>query len=400
MDIIKWYYTVMENKKIDILFVNDEMAMGGVARVLNTLLRNLDPDKYNMDLLILHPHGLLMKDIPDYVNIIDSHPFFMPVDQSLSALIANGDIAMTLRKLRLLFYMKTGLIKKKVVKLRKKILHKKYDVEIAVKEGFCTIFVAYGDSNLKLNWVLTDYSACNYSKNHMNLLNQSLRHIDLNIADSRGALNAYAQVFNINQGCVIHNLMDFSKVEIGLTKNEDRIELSNDLNICAVARFHPQKSLLRLLKASLYATSKGYKHHVYLIGDGEQEILLRQFVKENNMTYVTFLGVLANPYPIVADCDLYVLSSKFEGFATIVNESFIACTPVLSTYVSGIDEQITDPMYGWIVENNQQALNTGLALALSNPEKLKQMKLALKDYKYDNAKNLKEFEDAFAGKYC
>ena len=384
--------------KTKILFVNDEMQMGGVARVLNTLLKNLDPDKYEMDLLVLHPHGVLMDDIPDYVHLIDSSKFFYPVDQSLSDLFGMVQIPMLLRKLRLLFYMKSGLIKHKIASARKKLLNKKYDVELAVKEGFCTIFVAYGDTPRKLNWVLTDYSACNFSKNHMRLLNEALAHIDLNIADSRGALDAYAKVFNINAGVVAHNLMDFSKVETGLQQSLPTLKLPDCPKIIAVARFHPQKALDRLLKASLYATQKGLNHHVFLVGDGSEEINLRAFVKANNMTYVTFMGVMVNPYPLVKACDLYVLSSKFEGFATIVNESLICTTPVLATNVSGIHEQLNDPNTGWIVENNQQALNVGLTMALRDMDQLRTMKANLKNYTYPNSANLDYFMEIFDGK--
>ena len=372
--------------------------MGGVARVLNTLLKNLDPDKYEMDLLVLHPHGVLMDDIPDYVHLIDSSKFFYPVDQSLSDLFGMVQIPMLLRKLRLLFYMKSGLIKHKITSARKKLLNKKYDVELAVKEGFCTIFVAYGDTPRKLNWVLTDYSACNFSKNHMRLLNEALAHIDLNIADSRGALDAYAKVFNINAGVVAHNLMDFSKVETGLQQSLPTLKLPDCPKIIAVARFHPQKALDRLLKASLYATQKGLNHHVFLVGDGSEEINLRAFVKANNMTYVTFMGVMVNPYPLVKACDLYVLSSKFEGFATIVNESLICTTPVLATNVSGIHEQLNDPNTGWIVENNQQALNVGLTMALKDMDHLRTMKANLKNYTYPNSANLDYFMEIFDGK--
>ena len=37
--------------KKKILFVNDEMTMGGVARILNTFLRQIDRDKYDIDVL-------------------------------------------------------------------------------------------------------------------------------------------------------------------------------------------------------------------------------------------------------------------------------------------------------------------------------------------------------------
>ena len=51
--------------KIKILFVNDEMRMGGVARVLNTLMAALPKDRYEIDLLILHKEGMLLEEIPE-----------------------------------------------------------------------------------------------------------------------------------------------------------------------------------------------------------------------------------------------------------------------------------------------------------------------------------------------
>jgi len=90
-------------------------------------------------------------------------------------------------------------------------------------------------------------------------------------------------------------------------------------------------------------------------------------------------------------CDLYVLSSLYEGFATVISESLIVGTPVLTTEVSGCQEQITKPEHGWIVENNQEALNKGLLNALKNPEQLKQMKKQLQGYQYPNKEILEAF---------
>ena len=50
--------------KKKILFVNDEMTMGGVARILNTFLKMIDKDDYEVDLLVLHKRGELLSEIP------------------------------------------------------------------------------------------------------------------------------------------------------------------------------------------------------------------------------------------------------------------------------------------------------------------------------------------------
>ncbi|MCI5773556.1 MAG: glycosyltransferase [Erysipelotrichaceae bacterium] len=379
--------------KRKILFVNDEMRMGGVARVLNTLILYLDKDKYDIDLLVLHPHGTLMKEIPLNVNIIYGTPFFDTIDESLIELLRKFQVAKLIKKLRLLFYMKTGLIKRKIIKERKKMLTKQYDVELACKEGFCTIFTAYGDSLRKLNWVLTDYSVCNYSKNHMPLVKNALRLIDLNIADSKQALEAYEKVFEVDNGTVIHNLMDIDKVVTGMKNKDACIVNTAGLNVISVARFHPQKALDRLLYAHKYAIDRGIEHNLYIVGSGFQEAMLRKIVKDNNLKNVFFVGIKQNPYADIAKCDLYVLCSKYEGFATVINESLIAGTPVLSTRVSGVEEQIMEECHGWICENNQESLNIAYYEALKDPKRLQEMKKALVYYHYPNDEILKQFEE-------
>lgn len=376
-----------------ILFVNDEMRMGGVARVLNTLMSQLDPETYEIDCCILHKRGMLIDEIPDYVNIIEGTPFFNTVDEAFLDLLKRFDIPGVFSKLRLLFYMKSGLIRNKIKKERQKIVSTPYDVEVAAKEGFCTIFTAFGDSKKKINWVLTDYSVCNYSKRHMKIVKEALDYIDLNIADSKQALQAYEDVFGISKekGISIHNLMDVQRIKEDVESNENVQITTAGINVIAVARFHPQKSIERLLIAHKYAIDKGYDHNLYLIGGGETEPLLRNIVKEHNLTKVTFLGYKKNPYADIAVADLFVLSSLYEGFATIVNESLIAGTPVLSTQVSGIDEQITDANYGWVVENNQAALNNGYCEAIKDANRLKEMKISLKTYHYPNEKILQKF---------
>ncbi|MCR5230607.1 MAG: glycosyltransferase, partial [Solobacterium sp.] len=306
----------MTDKK-KILFVNDEMQMGGVARVLNTLMASLPEDRYEIDLLVLHKEGMLLSEIPSKVHVIEGTPFFNTVDEALNDLIKRREFSHVMGKLRLLTYMKTGLIKKKIVKERKKILSKKYDIEVAAKEGFCTIFTAYGDSAKKINWILTDYSVCNYSKNHMPLVKEALKHIDLNIADSRHAMEAYKEVFGVDNGMAIHNLMDTERVKNGM-KADDGAEINgtDGPNVISVARFHPQKSIDRLLIASKETYDAGNHHTLYLVGGGQEEEKLRQMVKDMDMHHVVFLGYRQNPYGMIRKCDLFVLSSLYEGFAT------------------------------------------------------------------------------------
>lgn len=385
----------MTDKK-KILFVNDEMRMGGVARVLNTLMASLPKDQYEVDLLVLHKEGMLLGEIPEGVTVYEGTPFFDTVDESLKQLFAAKDTNKIRSKIRLLTYMKTGFIRQKIREERKKILTKQYDVEVAAKEGFCTIFTAYGDSKKKINWVLTDYSVKNYSKNHMRLVKSALKHIDLNIADSKQALIAYQTVFRVQNGIAIHNLMDESIFEKAKQNLKSDIIPSKVPNVLSVARFHPQKGLERLIEASCASYESGRIHNLYLIGGGELEESLRRQVKEHHAKHIYFLGYKKNPYIDMANADLFALSSHYEGFATVINESLMLGTPVLTTRVSGCDEQITSSEHGWITDNNQEAFTEGLKKALKDIELLQDMKQKLKEtYRYDNEAILKQFMEVF-----
>ena len=147
-----------------ILIVNDEMVVGGVARVLNNLLTTLvKTTDYEIDLLVLHKHGEMLKGVPKEV-----------IDLPLGQLIKSKNLALIARKLYLVFLMKAGMIGNKIKRERKKMKLDSYDVEIAFKEGFCTIFVANGNSKKKVNWVHLDYKVQNFSSNYMPLLKKTL----------------------------------------------------------------------------------------------------------------------------------------------------------------------------------------------------------------------------------
>lgn len=378
--------------KKKILFVNDEMTLGGVSRILNNLLSQLDRDKYEIDLLVLHPHGELMNEIPEWINVIPSCRFFESVDMEISTLIHRLDILGIFRKIFFVLAMKSGLIKNIIKNKRHKMINKAYDVEFSAKEGFCTIFTAFGNTPYKLNWIQTDYKENNYAHRHMRLLKQALGHIDINIACSKQVSDSFKEVFNINNIVIIRNLINDDKIKI-LSKQVITFDFFADktINIIAVARFHPQKGINRLIQAIKYVKEFDIDIRLALIGDGPLMDDLKEQVNDANLCdEIIFLGYQLNPYPYIKKADLFVLSSHYEGYPTIVIESLICSTPVLAMKVAGITDQITEAYHGWIIENKQNDLNTKLLEIVKNKSNLTKMKRKLNNFSYDNEKILAE----------
>lgn len=369
-----------------VLFVNDEMQMGGVARILNTLLANLDRNQYEIDLLVLHHHGAMLNEIPNDIRVLKGSAFFNTIDIPLK----QCNLKQLFSKLRLLFYMKTGLIKRKIQSERKKIVPDCYDIEFSAKEGFCTIFTAFGDSKRKLNWVQVDYKQSNYSKNHMKLVYCALQRIDLNIACSKQVQESYRQLFPIENIVVLKNLIDQNRIK-QLSLINCNIEVGkNKIHLICVARFHPQKGLDRLIR--VFAKLQDY-YQLSIIGDGELKEELYQLASDLSVfEKINWLGFQTNPYQYIRCADLFVMPSVYEGYPTITIESLICTTPVLSTEVAGIASQLTRPEYGFIVGNDEEAIYHKLDELKNQKVLLGQYKTQLLSYVYDNESILKQLD--------
>ena len=59
--------------KLKILFIQGGIGISGISKSLINLLQNINYDKYNVDLFLLNPNGILINYIPPKVNIITNH---------------------------------------------------------------------------------------------------------------------------------------------------------------------------------------------------------------------------------------------------------------------------------------------------------------------------------------
>lgn len=382
--------------KKEILIVNDEMVVGGVARVLNNMLKYLDYSKYNVTLLVLHKHGKMLEDVSDNVTVIGGSKFFEVCDQNLKELIKKFKIFLILKKLYLIFLMKTGLIFRKINKERKKILNKRYDVEIAYKEGFCTVFVSCGDSLKKINWVHVDYKVFNYSKNYMPLMKKALSKIDVHVAQSIDAAKSYQEVFGLdNEFVVINNLIDIETIK-KLSKEPYEYE-TNSFNIISVGRLHPQKAYDRLIRVIKKLSLKYDNFKLYILGDGPQHDMLKDLIKELDVScYVKLLGYDKNPYKYIKNADLFILASIYESAPTVVYEALtVNETPIVVCDVAGVKKQLENGHFGMIVKNDEQGIYEGLSLILNDPKILLKYGENMKEYTDNNIFSMQKIERIF-----
>lgn len=372
----------------NILFVVDERRMGGVSYVLEKLFKALNNVQF--DLLVLHDNGDCLENI-DNVNMFFGTPFFEVVDLSLKDVIKSKNIKRIIKKLYLIFLMKTGLIKGKVKKERKKMNLKQYDVEISFKDGFGTYFVAYGDAKEKIRWLHADYSNNDPGRKYKKSFTDALNQYNQFVAISKSV----AKKFNDKYGkkeitTVIYNLFNMAETPITVEEKNNK-----KLNIVTVGRLHRIKGYDRLFRALGRIKQDGNLENISLkiVGDGEEEENLTALAKELNLEKeIEFLGRKDNPWHYIKDGDLFVLTSLSEAFPSTVIESLLMHIPVLSVEYSSAYEMIENNKNGIIVENSEDGIYQGLNKILKDKELLLQLKQGASEYTYNNEEIIKNLE--------
>lgn len=102
---------------------------------------------------------------------------------------------------------------------------------------------------------------------------------------------------------------------------------------------------------------------------------LEEYIKENKLTNIVKLqGFVKNPYPYLKNSDLFICSSRAEGYSLVIAESLILNVPVISTKCSGPNELLDFGKYGMLVENDEDSLYLGLKNIIDDRNKLKELK--------------------------
>ena len=382
--------------KKNILFVVDERKMGGVSILLTDILKNINVAKYNIDVLVLHNNGQELENLPKEVNIIYGTKFFNGVDYTFKQALKSFNPFIIFSKLRLIYLIKKKKIGKKIVKERKKILTKKYDFEIAFKDGFCAIFTAYGDSKIKYHWLHTDYSMYDCTAHYRDLFKEILPSFNKIIAISNSVSLKFKEIYPVNNVEVIYNIIDKDKI-IKMANAEDIKFDNHKINFISVGRFHEMKGYDRLIEVLNRLNIDGKLEDVCirLIGNGDDFSLVKEKIEEYQLQdKVLLLGKMSNPYSYVKKSDCFIMCSRYEPFGLVILEAMILKVPVLSLDVLSIREILTDN-YGEIFENSEQGLYDGILDVISNKKKWNSYKKNLDKYNYDVKSIIKQIEKLF-----
>ncbi|WP_028581046.1 glycosyltransferase [Desulfogranum japonicum] len=142
-----------------------------------------------------------------------------------------------------------------------------------------------------------------------------------------------------------------------------------------ISALRPQKDHATLLNAMPYILKENPHAVLVIAGDGElrndlEEQCLRMGLTEN----VTFLGYRADVNNLLAQFDVFVLSSLYEGLPLCILEAMAAGKPIVATDAAGTNELVRDSETGLLVPvGDAEQLGKSISLLLEHPERAAEM---------------------------
>lgn len=149
----------------------------------------------------------------------------------------------------------------------------------------------------------------------------------------------------------------------------ERLKLGESKALLAVGRFFEPKDYPNLLGAfqSVRVNQQGCR--LLIVGDGPLRPWMENFIRENELEgCVHLLGVRSDVEAWMSACDVFVLSSAWEGFGLVVAEAMACERLVVGTDCGGVKEVIGDA--GILVPAQEpQRLAEGILKAFQLSEK-------------------------------
>lgn len=348
----------MEMKKL--LFLIPSLGGGGAERVLANLVNNLDRAKYEITVQTLFDVGVNRQHLKDHVLYIPGFPWQFPGNTQIMKLLSA----------RQLYRM---------------LIKKHYDVVISYLEGPTARIVAgCPDTDTKLVcWIHVEQhttKAAAYSFRSFEEAQKCYARYDEVVCVAKTVKSDFESIFELPSPCrVLYNTNETDQiVECGLEEITD-LALPWELKVFSVGRLRPEKGYDRLIRVHRRLLDEGIQHHIYILGEGEEK--LDQMAREYGVQD-TFhlLGFRNNPYRYVSKADMFICSSRREGFSTAVTEALVLGVPVVSTDCSGAKELLGENNeYGIVVENSEEGIYQGMKRMLSDPALLAHYKEKAKE---------------------
>lgn len=364
-----------------ILFVIPTLRLGGAEKSVISLLKSLDPQRVQADLFLFEGGGVLQREVPSWVNVIEADPVTRAMTLEMrfyfADLLRSGRISAAVDRLwmtvRAAMFQRLGGSAPFGWKYAAKhipALEKHYDVAVGCLEGMTDFFVLDKVcADRKVGWIHTDMSK------RANTLQdaQYYARFDAMATISDICLEAFQRCFPEagSRMRIIENIVlpqdVLDKAETAVTDS-----WSSDIpHLITVGRLYHAKGIDVGARAGKVLKDRGVRYCWHVYGDGVMHDEIAQYVEQNSLQDCFVLeGATSNPYPHMKRADLLVQPSRVEGKSIVLDEAKILGKAIVVTNYPSVYDQIEDGITGIITGMEPEQIADGIQRVLED-EKLK-----------------------------
>ena len=340
----------------------NSLAGGGMERAMLNLASFFVAQGASVDLLVASAKGPLLTEVPDSVNLIDLKSTKSRLE-SVRWWFLKAALKMELLFLVLLFLKKLPKAVSVIPGLVNYIKCSSPDM----------IFSTPTTANLAAIWAK---SYCGYSKKivvrEATTLSKEVaskrttffrlirifvkkwyRYADVVVCVSDGVSRDLSKNFAVNKQQIrtIFNIIDIEQIMKKSVSSEHDFMISRYGDyILSAGRLEKEKDYETLIRA-FHLISKNVSVNLVILGEGSERKKLMKLIEELSLSERVFLpGFKANPYPFISKCDVFALSSRWEGCPNVLREALILNKKIISTDCeSGVRDILGCEEFGSIV---------------------------------------------------
>ncbi|MEY8758556.1 glycosyltransferase [Chryseobacterium tongliaoense] len=368
-----------DQKKIKVLFRHRSMEMGGVEKVILSMLNNLDTNRFEFTICLNINQGELRNEFPNHVRKV----YITDGKEDLSKNSILQKVQLIRRRLKLKKAQEDP-------KFTARLLKEDYDVEIApTYAAFGSVLNSSNKNSKKIGWFHSDITLPKLQPLVPEILKQ-IPKFDYFIFGSQQTKDILIETYpdlEIPENQVILNAIPIEELKQKAVAFKP--EFPDKPVFASVARLHTRKGFHKLMEAHARLLKDGFDHHIVIIGDGEEKENLKKQAESLGVTSsFELLGSMMNPYPYVKRADFFILPSESEGWPLIIADTLILQKPIIATSVGGIPEMITHEKNGYLINYEVDDMYESMKSFLTRPELVSTIKENLKDIErqFDNQK--------------
>lgn len=384
--------------KIKLLFRHRSMEMGGVEKVMLSLLNNLDREKFEMTVLLNLNQGELRDEFPSHVRkvyLADGKEDF-----SKNKLVQKFQLFLRKRKLEKL--------KKNPEIIDREILKDTYDIEIGMTyNDFEPVLNSSNKKSKKLGWFHSEIQVPKLQP----LVPKILEHFpqfDYMVYCSqriKDLMHEHYPNLKYPPESVIINAIPIEEIkkkafeDIPFSETTESRKPKADSKtptFISIGRLHTRKGYHKLIDAHAKLLKDGFSHQIIILGDGEEKENLQKQIKENGVENSFFLaGNKMNPYPYLKQADFFIMPSESEAWPLVLAEALILQKPTIATDAGDVATMMEHGKTGYLISYDTEEIYNAMKEFLTNESLVKNLRENLKNIeeKFDNRKIFREVEE-------